>query len=79
MDNFTWECPICGNHAYQKYGGHTEKGIRMSNGVVSEVSIVMGRHFCCKGCSIFFSNPRIFNKTHIESQNNKIFMQEKSV
>ncbi len=54
----TWECPICGDQRYQKYGGTPVTG-KNQDGIVTTVHY--GRHFMCKGCSVFFSNPRLFN------------------
>lgn len=28
----------------------------------------MGRHFMCKGCSVFFSNPNLFNLITIKEK-----------
>lgn len=66
----TWECPICGGNAYQKYGGFTApaRRIKMNEGGQEEIvltTVHMGTHFMCKGCSVFFSNPYLFNKLNI--------------
>lgn len=66
MSEVKWRCPICKGRAYQKYGGYTAPAKRYSQNddgeeIVVETTVHMGTHFMCKGCSVFFSNPRLFN------------------
>jgi len=76
MDNkVTWQCPICGCTAYQRYGGVIYPAQRISideNGVEQkeQTTLRMGTHFMCKGCSIFFSNPKQFNLDNIQRRMN---------
>jgi len=66
-----WQCPVCGDKRYQKYGGVTVPAISIdsfnSTGTPN-TSVHMGQHFMCKGCSVFFSNPRLFNLEAIEQK-----------
>ena len=59
-DKEVWTCPICGSRAYQKWGGKMER-VSVGNSESPEYR-KMGTHYMCKGCSVFFNNPRIFNK-----------------
>jgi len=70
MVNKTWCCPVCGCSAFQRFGGHYEKGIKYGESGVSpeEISIKIGQHFMCKGCSVFFNNPNAFNKDKIDGR-----------
>lgn len=69
-----WVCPICGSNAYQRYGGVSLPAIRIDESAkppkYKNISYKMGTHFMCKGCSVFFSNPRIFNDEHIKKRSN---------
>lgn len=33
-----------------------------------KTSYKMGTHFMCKGCSVFFSNPKLFNKVAVDER-----------
>ena len=58
-----WSCPICGGRAYQRYGGVYVPAIRFdsSGNQVEETVRKINQHFMCKGCSVHFSNPKLFN------------------
>ncbi len=64
----TWICPICGCNAYQRYGGTTLPAVKisydeeLSEEIKTQTSFRFGTHFMCKGCSVFFSNPKLFRK-----------------
>ena len=64
-----WICPICGSNAYQRFGGVTLPAIKVDESQSppkhEKTSYKMGQHFMCKGCSVFFSNPKLFNKVAI--------------
>lgn len=64
----TWVCPVCGNRAYQRYGGVYVPAVEYYNGGKSKREILkkVGQHFMCKGCSVHFSNPKIFNAEKIK-------------
>lgn len=74
MDKVTWECPICGCNAYQRYGGtvHAARKITKDgeNGEERSVptSLRLGTHFMCRGCSVFFSNPKLFRADPIREK-----------
>ena len=62
-----WECRLCGSNAYERHGGHPEpayKVIKNEDGteVRKPITYTAGRHFMCRGCSVFFANPRKFNR-----------------
>ena len=71
-ENNKWMCPICGNRAYQKYGGITMPAVKVDDSVsppkYEKINYKMGTHFMCKGCSVFFSNPKQFNKVAIDEK-----------
>ena len=60
-DKPKWQCPICGDKRYQKYGGLDIPVIKITKGKSVPTTAHLGQHFMCKGCSVFFSNPRLFN------------------
>ncbi|RLC28899.1 hypothetical protein DRH13_06470 [Candidatus Woesebacteria bacterium] len=67
QDKKKWNCPVCGSGAYEKHGGYNEPAYRVQTneqGIEVRTPIIFKRdqHFRCKGCSVFFSNPRKFNK-----------------
>lgn len=67
QDKKKWNCRVCGSGAYEKHGGHNEPAYRVQtdeDGTETRTPIIFrrGQHFRCKGCSVFFSNPRRFNK-----------------
>ena len=62
-DENKWVCPICMSRAYQNWGAKMERVTKLDG----ETSYrKMGGNFMCKGCSVFFNNPRIFNKRAVE-------------
>lgn len=67
-----WICPICGNNAYQRFGGITLPAIKVDESQSppkhEKTSYKMGQHFMCKGCSVFFSNPKLFNKVAVDER-----------
>lgn len=67
MTTNEWECPVCGSRAYQRYGSITIPAVKfLKNKDDKEIRVdtqmKTGQHFMCKGCSVFFGNPRIFNR-----------------
>jgi len=69
-----WQCPICRSRAYQRYGGVTVPAVRFYKGAGNEerrqpTTMRMGQHFMCKGCTVFFSNPKLFNLVEVEKRN----------
>lgn len=71
----TWECPICGSNAYQRYGGVKVPAIRVDESTVpptqTQTSMVTGKHFMCKGCSVHFGNPNLFNAENVAQRQMK--------
>lgn len=69
--DWAWQCPVCDHPRYQKYGGVTvpaKKVYRDADGNETAVDTYFhaGVHFMCMGCSVFFANPRKFNKKAIK-------------
>lgn len=64
----TWICPICGCNAYQRYGGVNLPAVKIYVDEITgeekrqSTSLRLGTHFMCKGCSVFFGNPNLFNR-----------------
>ena len=62
-----WLCPVCGCPAYQRFGGNLVNAIKVTeqedgSEVREPTTVRMGRHFMCKGCSVHFSNPKLFSR-----------------
>lgn len=74
MDKIKWQCPICDCEAYQKFGGVPLPAIKIREidkfGPVKmgKTTIRFGTHFMCRGCSVFFSNPKLFNSESIKEK-----------
>ena len=76
-ENETWECPMCGSNAYQRYGGIRVPATQYSkNGEPTQIHKMINQHFMCKGCSIFFGNPKLFNAKKIAVKNYHRLTQE---
>lgn len=76
-----WNCPICHCSAYQRYGGHVEQAMSIDcgdSGAPSRkpVSIRMGTHFMCKGCSVFFSNPNLFCRENVNKKKDENYLNK---
>ena len=70
MEKNKWTCPVCGSNAYERHGGYPEPAFRIvtledGTEIKKPIMFTTGRHFMCKGCTVFFSNPRKFNKEQI--------------
>lgn len=78
MDKVKWQCPICDCTAYQRFGGVPLPAIKISkvggnSGKSKEetrepTTLRLGTHFMCRGCSVFFSNPRLFHADPIREK-----------
>jgi len=59
-EELSWQCPVCGDIRYDRdyipVPGY-------SDGDSSKLKIYQASsYFYCKGCTVHFSNPRLFNK-----------------
>jgi hypothetical protein len=66
---------MCGSRAYQRYGGVKVPATRIDESTVpptqSQTSMVTGKHFMCKGCSVHFGNPNLFNAVNVAQRKMK--------
>ena len=62
----TWECPVCHSNAYQRYGAVPLPAKKIDGrGNETETTVKFGGYFQCKGCSLHFSNPNLFNAANV--------------
>lgn len=69
-----WTCPVCRGNAYQRFGGITLPAHKIELDATTNkekrnlILFKTGTHFMCKGCSVFFSNPNLFNKENMKNE-----------
>ena len=68
-----WNCPVCNNKAYQRYGGVSVPASKIEEvgqdkTEITRVHVKIGKHFICRGCSVHFSNPTLFNANTIKEK-----------
>ena len=73
-----WQCPICLCKAYQREGGVKLPVDKYETKSIDEVPIgcnlivkkrstyTFNKHFRCRGCSVYFDNPKLFNLAHVQ-------------
>lgn len=55
-----WKCLVCGHDSYQRYKIVAEG--KKINEDSEEKTIFKLSQFYCKGCSVVFQNPYLFNR-----------------
>ncbi len=66
-----WQCPVCGDIRYQKIAGIPVQGVYTDpehEKFGQNKTILMGGYFSCRGCSVHFNSPTLFNKMRISDE-----------
>ena len=75
-----WQCPVCLSRAYQRVRDKAEPAKAVSGSGPSErsekITYRMTKHFFCKGCSVMFNNPNLFNLEAVQDHQDKVYGNE---
>jgi len=61
QENPKWQCPICGDIRYETVKTEARRMVGESGQLNYK-----GIQHACRGCSVLFRNPHLFNKGRIE-------------